>query len=122
MVRAREVYFFDLWLQGVSAKNAEKELMTNRRAELSSALYGIYYRELLGQYDAIPDAVVREHAQAYAEYLELSTEAKLSRYPLDLIVTTPNDPMTTEWKLLLSRGQSVYKDGNFEIIDLHQKK
>lgn len=116
--RARDVYFFRLWLQGLTPEQARKEFPTTRRGELSSWLYAIYYRELLGSYAAIPDDLVAEHTAAYEKYFALSTRQKLSLYPLDFIVTTPSDPETPALRLILSRAEKVFEANGYMLLKL----
>ena len=84
--RPKEVYYFELWLNGVTPEQAEKELSTTRRIELSQRVYAIHYREALGAYDRIPDSVVQENISDYKKYYALSLKEKLTRYPLTLFI------------------------------------
>jgi len=115
LARARDVYFFDLWLEGVTPLQASKEFFASRRYTLSSRLYAIYYRELLGDYAAIPDAVIREHVAAYREYMKLSFREKLTRYPLTMVVTTPSDPDTVQWRTFLSCSKPIFQSPGYGI-------
>lgn len=116
--RARDVYFFHLWLQGLTPEQATREFFTTRRSELSSWLYAIYYRELLGSYRSIPDDVVAENVTLYARYAALSTKQKLALYPLDFLVTTPSDRQTPQMKLLLAKGQPVFSANGYSLLKL----
>ena len=113
-VRARDAYFFQLWLAGVSADEAEATLFTTRRTELSSWVYSIYYREA-GSYDQIPDEEVRRAVDAYRVYLARSIDERLLAYPLDYVVIAHTDPVSEGWKAIKDRSKQVYQDEAFEV-------
>ncbi len=115
--RARMVYFFDLWLEGVTAEDAERTL-TERRAELSSRLHAIYYRESLGQFSFIPNEEVEENIRWYKEYLRRPLKEKLSLYPLTAILTTPVDPVSPAWSQLLLCTSKEFEAGAYAVRHL----
>jgi hypothetical protein len=120
MERPRDMLFFDLWLQNITPQEAAERFRTTMRAEVSAQIYAIYYRELSGRYEAIPDAVLQEHADAYAAYWELPFSEKISQYPLDLVIWTPQSPNTPQSRQLHAAGTSVYDDGGYSIISLQR--
>lgn len=116
--RVRDVHFFDLWVNGVSAEEAAEEFFTTRRSMLSNRLYAIYYRELLGGYDKIPDAVVAEQVEAYRTYLTFPDAEKISRYPLTAVVTTPTDSDTAAMRSVLRGGKKLFEANGYAVIEL----
>ncbi len=114
--RARDVWFFVLWVQGVTAQQAAFEFPTTLRSELSSNLYAIYYRELTGDFRAIPDDVVSQNVQAYAEYLQLSFGEKLAKYPLLYLLVTPADRPTEAWQQLLARSTRLFEQDGYSVF------
>jgi hypothetical protein len=109
--RARNVYFFDLWVRGVTPEQAETEFFTVRRAEVSSALHAIYYRELLGQYDAIPDGEIEDNIRLYREYYSLSPEEKVNMYPVDYLILQSGDGSSEGLNYLHSHSRDM---GSFD--------
>lgn len=105
--RARDVYFFDLWIQDVSPKEAAATFPTSRRAELSSALHAIYYRELLGTYDAIPDEEVAENVRLYREFYQKPDAEKVQMYPIDYLILTENDAESEGLRYLREHSEEV---------------
>jgi hypothetical protein len=116
MNRARDAYFFDKWLKGLSAQDAAKEFPTTLRSELSSALFAIYYRELLGQFTAIPDTLVEENIELYKAYLALPLQEKINRHRLDALVFTPDDMLTPEWESVMAKGRITYDADGYKLI------
>ena len=116
--RVREVYFFTVWLQGLTPDQAAIEFFGGRRYELSSHLYAIYYRELLHDYAAIPDALVQKHVDAYRKYYALSMDEKLRLWPLTAVISTSRDTFSRQWQELLSRGKEVFSYEKYTIITL----
>lgn len=113
--RARDTYFFDLWLRGVRADQAAKEFPTTRRFELSSRLHDIYYRESAGDFRAIPDAEVEAASEAYREYMKLTLRDKLTKYPLHVVVTTPRDVQSPAWKTFLKCTRTTFAEQGYEL-------
>ncbi|MEQ1849571.1 MAG: hypothetical protein ABL890_03205 [Candidatus Peribacteraceae bacterium] len=112
---ARMTYFFQLWTQGVTAVEAKDTFFSTRRAELSSAVHAIYYREVLGSYAAISDQEVSEHLDAYRSFLSLSEEEKLQLQPISFVVFTPYDQRSRAMNTLRARAEIVFEDSGFEI-------
>ena len=115
--RVREVYFFTVWLQGLTPEQVAIEFFGARRYELSRHLYGIYYREL-DHYAALPDELVQKHVDAYRQYYALSTDEKLRLWPLTAVISTPRDTFSRQWQELLSRGKEVFSYEKYTIITL----
>jgi hypothetical protein len=113
--QTHDVFWFELWIQGVSAEDAATRFKTDLRPLLSSRLYNIYYREYLGSYDHIPDDVVARHVAQYQDYLALSTEEKLCRWPLDYVVFTDTDNMTPVWNEIRSNTDVVLTGSGFTV-------
>lgn len=120
--RARAAFFFDLWLQGVTPQAAQERFYADLRWSVGSRIYSIYYRELLGDYDKIPDDIVAEHVEAYRKYNALSLEEKLRLYPLHLLVLTPHDQLTPHLQALKERGQTLYEQDGFMVVSLVEPK
>ncbi len=116
--RARDEYFFDLWVDGVSADQAAAEFPAARRAELSSRVHAIYYRETTGDLRNLPDAEVSGAVSAYRDYLSRSDEERLRAYPLDFAVLKKDLPETPAVSALKSRGELVYRDETYEIYSM----
>ncbi|HWQ99454.1 MAG TPA: hypothetical protein VN397_01245 [Candidatus Methylomirabilis sp.] len=119
--RARDAYFFDLWLAGVSAGEAEKTFPTSRREELSSRIHAIYYREAAHSFGAIPDDEVRRHVEAYRAFLAEPDEQKIGTYPLTYVVFASSDSTTPAASWLRAHSDEVYHDDAFETRRLRLK-
>ncbi len=112
--RARAAYFFDLWLQGISAEEAAQTLPTARRAELSSHLHAIYYHAATGANQNIPDQEVGEAVQVYARFLRLPLSEKLHLYPLTDLVFQKTLKDSRARAELRTVSVLVYEDPSFE--------
>jgi len=75
--RLRDIVFTFYRLRGVDSDNV-KEVFGNERASISANLYGIYYRELLGAYENIPEEKFLEIIALYTETLKVSTSEWLN--------------------------------------------
>lgn len=106
----RDTYLFDLWLQGIDAVEARRTFPTTRRAAISGRLYGIYYREAEGFYEAIPDDVISSTIDAYQTFLRLTTEQKLALHPLHVVVFSKDIPLTPQEASLVRSAQEIYAD------------
>jgi hypothetical protein len=113
--RARDAYFFDLWLKGVSAEEADETFSTTRREELSSRIHAIYYREARGSFGAIPDEEVSDAIQTYRAFLSQPFEQKMAKYPLHYIVRSATDPDTAGWREIEQYSTEIYRDDAFVI-------
>ncbi len=116
--RAEDAFFFRLWVLGITPDAADTRLFTDLRAQVSSALYAIYYRESTGDFAAIPDSDVTLVTQAYREYYDLSLTEKLKLHPLDFLVIEKGDPETPALKAFRRIGKVVYQDERFTVLSL----
>ncbi len=87
-------------LDGVG-KNEAKEVFFQDRGRISGRVYGLYYRELLGNYKSIPDEVLQESVQKYQDSLSIPTNEFLnelwSKYHVKYLVwDKKNNP---KWQL-----------------------
>lgn len=87
-------------LRGVGKADA-REVFFVERKEISWNIYGIYYRQALGSYEAIPDERVEEILALYLESLRVPTDAwlreTLARYEVNYVVWDKKaDP---DWRL-----------------------
>ena len=114
--RARDVYFFELWLKGVTTQQAAKDFSTTRRKELSSRIYAIYYREELGDYAKIPDAVVAKYLAEYRAYVRKPLSEKIQLYPLTYVVLKNTDDLTPELRSVISQGSTIWSDNGWNIV------
>ncbi len=119
--RTRDVFFFRLWLKGITPEEADRRLPTDLRTELSSALYAIYYREFAGDMNAIPDAEIATIARDYRQYWALSTDQKLTLYPLHLVVIQNGDANTPAVGELRDRGEVVYADSVYTVLSITER-
>lgn len=63
--RMREVLFTYYRLQGVDRNNARELFHGDERVFISTRIYGIYYRQALGSYEAIPDDLIDDFTDLY---------------------------------------------------------
>lgn len=87
-------------LEGV-AKDKAEEVFFQERRRISGRIYGLYYRELLGTYQSIPDEVLQEFVQKYQESLSIPNNEFLnelwSKYQVKYLVwDKKNNP---QWQL-----------------------
>jgi hypothetical protein len=114
---ARERLFFHLWLEGVTPRAAETRFFGDLRRLLGARLHYLKYRELLGSYEAIPDEVLKEHLQAYREYVGRPLEEKLAG--IHFLVFTPEDARTPMHRLLERRARLLLRlSGGYTIAFL----
>ncbi len=113
--RARDAYFFDLWIQGVTPDEVAATFPTTRRAELSSRIHAIYYREAAGAYANMPDAEVAANVQAYGAFYQKSLASMLNAYPLTHLVVAKEDKRTEQLAAIESHSHVVYEDGAFVV-------
>lgn len=76
--RLLEVLFTFYRLRGVTSAQA-REVFFAERAFISTTVYGIHYRELLGSYEAIPDKQIEEIITGYQDTFKVSTGVWLER-------------------------------------------
>lgn len=114
--RTRDVYFFTLWLRGLTPAEAKTQFFTTLRRSLGSAIYASYYRELSGDYGAMPDDVVSRHVQEYEQYYALPFAKKLALYPLDYFIASSSDPQTKELRSFLAGKKILFERNGYRII------
>lgn len=98
--RLLDVLFAFYRLRGVGAEDA-REVFFAERGYISTNVYGIYYRELLGSYEAIPDEKIEEVVALYIETFSVPTAEwlaqKFAQYEVEyLIWDRKSDPL---WNL-----------------------
>ncbi len=113
--RIRDVFFFDLWVNGFTAAQAEKEFPTTMRARLGSALYSIYFREQYGSYNAMPDDLVAQNVAAYKSYLGMLDTAKIRLHPINALVLPDDMKETPAISLLKSMSDQVFASEGFSV-------
>lgn len=118
--RLRDTFFFLLWLRGLTPSDAQKQFPSTLRGMLGSRLYSSYYRELKGDYGAMPDALVQRYVLEYAAYVALPLEKKLALYPLDIFITAPFDVPSAAYKSLIARGKEVFAANGYRVLELKQ--
>lgn len=114
--RLRDVFFFTLWLAGFTPEDARTRFPTSMRWAVGSSIYAGYYRELGGNYDALPDELVLQHVKDYERYYALSFEEKMDLYPLDYVIVTPVDKQTLEYQQLLKGGNELYSANGYRVL------
>src|SRR3989344_605655 len=76
-------------LRGVDDKNV-RDIFFTERGYLSSSMYGIYYRDLIGQYEDIPDAKIEDMVTRYKATLTTPTNQWLksifAKYEVEYVV------------------------------------
>ncbi len=117
-VRARDVYFFELWLSGLTPQEAKQRFPTALRWHLGSRIHAIYYRELAGDYGRMSDNEVSQLIEDYRAYYVSSLQQKLSLYPLDLFIATPEDPKTKELAAVKAQGKEIWEQNGFTIFSM----
>lgn len=98
--RIRNSLFTFYRLRGVDAKDAS-EVLSAERGYIAVSLYGLYYRELLGSYEAMPDEKFEEIIALYKETLSTPTSAWLeqifTKYEVEYVIwDKEKDPL---WRL-----------------------
>lgn len=87
-------------LRGVGGEET-RDLFLAERGLISAEIYGIYYRELLGDYEDIPDEKVEEIAELYRETLAVPTSEWLKqvweKYEVEYVVW--DKQIDAGWKL-----------------------
>ncbi|MDO8559291.1 MAG: hypothetical protein Q7R84_03070 [bacterium] len=87
--RLINILFLYYRLDGVSESQA-KEVFLRDRADISWTIYGIYYRDLFGEYENIPDEVLLDLVQKYKESLATVTpdlfKEMLQRYEVNYLI------------------------------------
>lgn len=110
--RLLDVTFSFYRLRGVTDKDV-REVFYAERGYLAWNLYGIYYRELLGSYDAIPDEQIEEAIALYKETLSVPTPLWLhrvwSKYEVEYLVWEEKvDPLWQLGRYPFLREEAVF--------------
>lgn len=119
VARARDVFFFDLWVRGKTPEDIRQEFPTTLRSALGSALYSIHFREQYGSYQAVPDDVVAENILAYERYSALSDSAKISKHRIDVLVLADDIQQTPAVRTLLSASRETLRQNGYSVRILH---
>jgi len=113
--RLLETLFSYYRLDGVGENDAQS-LFLQERGKISGKIYGMYYRELLGDYEAMPDEVIQEIIQKYQESLFVSTNEFLnqvwSKYEVKYLVWDKQE--NPQWQL----DQYQFLEKSFEAGNL----
>lgn len=117
--RLLEVIFAFYRLRGVGKKEA-RDVFFAERGFISTSIYGIYYREALGSYEAIPDEKIEEALALYVNTLAIPTPEWLQRtfkkYDVSyLIWDKKTDPL---WNL--DRYPFLTKVAEFGEVSIYQ--
>jgi len=101
-------------LRGVGAADAQKVFFAER-GSISSSIYGIYYRQLSGSYEAIPDEKLGEILAAYQKTLATPTPAwlkqEMAQYEVNYVVwDKKNDPSWQLQKYQFLKETAVFGD------------
>jgi len=87
--RLINILFLYYRLDGVSESQA-KEVFLRDRADISWAIYGIYYRDLFGEYENIPDEIILDLVRRYQESFVAATpdlfKEMLQKYEVNYLV------------------------------------
>lgn len=114
----RDALFLDLWISGLMPEEASERFFTDLRLYLSTGIYSIYYRELLGSGEMIPDSEIAKHLEAYKEYYELSVQKKLERTPVDYILLESDLEISDVLKSLINGKNVIYDEGEYRVVSL----
>ena len=98
--RLLNIIFSFYRLRGVGMEDT-REIFFAERGYLSSNIYGMHYRELLGSYEAIPDEKIEEILDIYIKTLSIPTtdwlKKMLAKYEVEYMIwDKKSDP---EWRL-----------------------
>ena len=119
--RIRDSLFTLYRLEGVRTKDVSEFFSTNR-GYISATIYGLYYRELLGSYEAIPDEKFEKIISLYKETLSTPSsiwlEQMFTKYEVEYIVwDKENDPM---WHL--DQYKFIDKVAEFDDLLIYRVK
>lgn len=114
--RLEAALFFDLWVRGISAQGIENFVRTEQgKRELSSELYGIYYREQFGSYDAIKESALHMHVRNYQNYLALPLQEKINKANLTHVLLSTDARRTRQLNELLADATIIYEDDAYTL-------
>ena len=119
--RLLDIVFTFYRLRGVGNEDV-KEVFHNERTSISTNLYGIYYRELLGAYENIPEDKLEEIIALYEETLKVPTSRWLhdiwQKYDVEYLVWDKTG--NPSWKF--DRFNYLLKKADFGTIAIYQIK
>lgn len=88
--RLHDILFTFYRLQGIDETNASEIFHTEERKFISHNIHGMYYRDLLGSYVAIPDEKIDAVVERYLETLPTPAnewiETQLAQYEVDYLM------------------------------------
>ncbi len=103
-------------LSGLSAADAKDAFHANRGI-FSRAVYGIYWRQATGSYDAIPDSIIDRFAAQYREALQIPAEQwfrqKLKQYDVSWVVWDMRDE--PQWNTNYAFLREAVRMGDFVV-------
>ena len=77
-------------LEGINSSNARELFYNDERVFISSRMYGLYYRQALGSYEAIPDEKIDTFLNLYLQTLPIQTKQWLreifKKYEVEYII------------------------------------
>ena len=114
----RDALFLDLWTGGLTAADAETRFFSDLRTLFGRGLHGIYYRELRGEDDYIPEEELQALVSAYRQYYELSLEEKIRKHALRYVLILPDAEETAALRSLRQVGSVIYEEGGYAVIEL----
>jgi len=82
--------FLEYKLRDLVPEVARRDFFQILRPQISSLLYGIYYRDARGGYENIPDDIVQKITDDYSAYYNKDWSETLAQYPLDYIIVDTN--------------------------------
>ena len=117
--RLLDVLFSFYRLRGISAKDSTEVFFAERK-HISANIYGIYYRELLGSYEAIPNEQIEEVISLYKETLLIPTAEWLKKiwtqYEVEYIVW--DKKLDPEWQL--EKYSFLEEVAIFDTVSIYQ--
>lgn len=116
--QVRDALFLDLWVKGLTPAEAETRFFADLRDYFGKGIHGIYYRELLGEGDFIPEEELHALVLSYKQYYALSLEEKIRKHGLGSILILPDAKETAAVVSLREAGVPVYEEGGYTVIKL----
>ena len=118
--RVRDALFTYYRLEGIGKKDAKEIFHNQERVRISTIMYGIYYRPVLGSYEAIPDDKIDDFTALYEETFSVPTAQWLrdvwKKYEVEYLVWDKiKDP---SWKL--NRFDYLEKVAEFDNIVIYR--
>ncbi|MFA5745225.1 MAG: glycosyltransferase [Candidatus Paceibacterota bacterium] len=108
--------FFEYTLRKITPVSAFT-IMQSEREDIANRLFGVYWRDQHGSYEAIPDSLLTQYANDYKKIARQSITLQLSALGVSLVVwDTQNDP---SWNISRSLGtKPIFRTERFEIYQL----